>query len=211
MRVSIHSVTDFFTNCYVVQDEGTGRTAIIDPGELCVSLREQTERIGAEYIDYILLTHCHLDHIGGAAELHRLTGAPVVIHADDADGLADNFINGSELFGMPLADNPSADIIVNDGDSLELGDLTVKVMHTPGHTCGSVCYLVENSVFSGDTLFRMSCGRTDLPTGSGRQIADSLKKLAALDGDRSVYPGHGEKTSLENERKRNVYINDYTD
>lgn len=209
MRISVHVVTDyFFTNCYVVQDEGTGRTAVIDPGEACDSLVEQLERIGSEYVDYILLTHCHLDHIMGAAQIHRLTGAPIVVHSADAAGLSDDCINGAEEFFMKIEEHPAADIIVNDGDTFMLGDMKFRVMHTPGHSAGSVCYIAEDTVFSGDTLFRMSCGRTDLPTGNPQEILKSLKKLAALEGDYKVYPGHGEPTTLEFERKRNMFLND---
>ncbi len=207
MRISVHDVCGFFhTNCYVIQDEGTGRTAIIDPGEACESLLEQIEHIGKECIDYILLTHCHIDHIKGVAQLHRLTGAPIVIHTDDAAGLGDNFINGAEEFGINLKDNPTADILVKGGDTLTLGDITLGVIHTPGHTQGSVCYTAEGVIFSGDTLFRMSCGRVNLPTGSGAQMLASLKKLAALEGDYKVYPGHSEPTTLDFERKRNYYL-----
>ncbi len=206
MRISTHVVSDFFTNCYVVQDEGTGRTAIIDPGEFNESLREQIDRIGNEYIDYILLTHCHLDHIMGAAALHEYTGAPVAVFSADVPGLTDPMINCMSFFGFMRGKMPQADIILHDGDTIELGDLRFRVMHTPGHTVGSVCFIAEDIIFSGDTLFLESCGRVDLPTGSSTAIINSLAKLAALEGDYRVYSGHGEPTTLEHERKHNIYI-----
>lgn len=206
MRLSTHVVTDFYTNCYVLQDEGTGRTAIIDPGEFGDSLREQIDRIGTGYIDYILLTHCHLDHIMGAAELHDYTGAPVAIFSADVPGLSDPFINCMSFFGTMQGKMPQADIILHDGDTLQLGDLTIKIIHTPGHTIGSACFAVEDTIFSGDTLFRESCGRIDLPTGSSSQLVASLHKLAELEGDYKVYSGHGEPTTLEYERHNNIYI-----
>lgn len=205
MRISTHVVTDFFTNCYIVQDEGTGRTAIIDPGEFNETIKEQIDRIGNEYIDYILLTHCHIDHILGAKELHEYTGAPVVIHSADAAGLIDNNINCINFFsGSGSA--PEADQTVNEGDRLSLGDLTIKVMHTPGHTIGSCCYIIDDTIFSGDTIFRMSCGRTDLPTGDDVKLMRSLGRIADMEGDYKIYSGHGEPTTLEFERKSNMYL-----
>lgn len=207
MRISTYVVSDFFTNCYILQDEGTGRTAVIDPGEFNDTMREQIDRIGVEYIDYILLTHCHLDHIMGAAALQEYTGAPLAVHISDEAGLSDPEINCASFFGTGSGKAPKADILLRDGDTLALGDLKIKVLHTPGHTAGSVCYVVENTIFSGDTLFLESCGRIDLPTGSSTEILRSLTRLAQLDGDYTVYSGHGDPTTLEYERKHNRYIN----
>lgn len=205
MRISTHVVTDFFTNCYIVQDEGTGRTAIIDPGEFNETIKEQIDKIGNEYIDYILLTHCHIDHILGAKKLHEYTGAPVVIHFADAAGLGNNDVNCINYFSGS-GEAPTANKTVRDGDRFRLGDLTVKVLHTPGHTIGSCCYIIDDTIFSGDTIFRLSCGRTDLPTGDGAKLSRSLRKIADLDGDYKIYSGHGDPTTLDFERKRNVYI-----
>jgi len=206
MRISTHVVSDFFTNCYIIQDEGTGRTAIIDPGEFNDTIKEQIDKIGTEYIDYILLTHCHLDHIMGAAQLHEYTGAPVAVYVADAPGLTDPTINCLSFFGVSCEKMPEADITLHDGETLALGDLKIRVLHTPGHTIGSICYIVENVIFSGDTIFRGSCGRVDLPTGNSSHILRSLAKLAELDGDYRIYSGHGEPTTLDYERKNNVYI-----
>ncbi len=206
MRISTHVVTDFYSNCYIIQDEGTGRTAIIDPGEFADSIKEQIDRIGKEYIDYILLTHCHLDHIMGAAELHEYTGAPVAVCSADVPGLTDPFVNCLSFFGAMAGAAPEADIILHDGDTLELGDLTIRVMHTPGHTVGSVCYIAGDAIFTGDTLFRESCGRIDLPTGSSSQLVESLHAIAALDGSLRVYSGHGEPSTIEYEREHNIYV-----
>jgi len=209
MRISTHVVSDFMTNCYFLQDEGTGRTAIIDPGEFTDEMKEQIDRIGVEYFDYILLTHCHLDHMLGALEIHEYTGAPIAIYVADAPGLSDPSINGLDIFGAKAEKLPQANIILHDGESLKLGDLRIKVMHTAGHTIGSVCFIVDDVIFSGDTIFRESCGRVDLPTGNSVHLARSLEKIVSLEGDYKIYSGHGNPTTLSYERRNNPYLHYY--
>lgn len=207
MRISTFVSGSFSENCYVVQDEGTGKAVVIDPGEYSQELAEQIERIGRENITAILLTHCHFDHILGVAEVRELCGAPVMIHEQDADSLTDPARNGVMFFGLHFASSlVPADKTLREGDAVEAGDLSIKVIHTPGHTPGSCCFAVDGTLFSGDTLFPEACGRTDLPGGSRREMCTSLKRLAALEGDYRVFAGHGEPTTLEWERKHNPYI-----
>lgn len=201
----VHLEHEIFSNCYLLTDEKTGEGAVVDPAWYGDALKTA---IGNTKIKYILLTHGHFDHIYGVHGLKEASGASVVIHPNDADHLKDPKKSLAES-NMPQKQTPvEADILVNDGDVLFLGDEKITVMHTPGHTMGSVCYIVESDrvIFSGDTLFCMTAGRTDFFDGSDEKMAESLKKLVALEGDFRVLPGHNRETTLESERKRNWYI-----
>lgn len=199
---------EIFANCYLLVDEASGEAAVADPGFYGDNLKNAIKEQGNITIKYILLTHGHFDHIFGVPGLKEASGAKVVIHENDAGHLLDPKKSLSEG-NMPEPQIPvNADITVKDGDILTLGDESVKVMHTPGHTRGSVCYILENdrTILSGDTLFCMTAGRTDFWDGSDEEMIKSLKKLVALDGDYRVLPGHNRETTLESERKRNWYI-----
>ena len=140
------------------------------------------------------------------AEIQKQTGAKLYIDAEDELFLSDSALNLSvDLTGRPLPPL-KADVTVSDGDVIPLGNLYIHVLHTPGHTIGSCCYVVEGAIFSGDTLFKMSAGRTDFPTGSYPQLLASLKRLCALEGDYHVYPGHEWETTLGFERKNNPFV-----
>ena len=195
----------FTTNTYIVTDTETGDTAVVDP-----SLPEEKlmEKLSGKNVKYILLTHGHFDHFCGAKMVKDGTGAKVVIHEKDAGHLLDPKKSLAEG-NFPESHQPvTADILVEDGDVIMLGNSPIKVMHTPGHTNGSVCYILEDErvIFSGDTLFCMTAGRTDFWDGSDEKMIASLKRLIALDGDYKVYAGHSRETTLERERTRNWYI-----
>ncbi len=207
MRISSYVSGPLGSNCYIVQDEGTGKAVIIDAGEFFDEIREHIDMIGRENITAILLTHCHFDHTMGAAELRDYTGAPLMIHYQEKDWVDDPAKNGVRYFMMAKSCRfPAPDGVFHDGDIIEAGDLAVKVMHTPGHSPGSCCFAAENVIFSGDTLFNNGAGRTDLPGGNSAHIRQSLSKLAALDGDTRVYPGHGAPTTISYEREYNPYM-----
>ncbi len=199
-----------FANCYILTDDKNTEAAIVDPGWFYPSTEKavkDAESRGAK-LKYILLTHGHFDHIMGVADLKERTGARVAIHALDADKLTDpNKSLAAENMPMPQK-CVEADIILNDGDELFLGEEKISVMNTPGHTPGGVCYIIENqrAIMSGDTLFCMTVGRTDFDGGDVFELLKSLKKLVALDGDYDVYPGHNRATTLNNERTRNRFI-----
>lgn len=191
------------SNCYIAGDRGEG--VIIDPGAGFDETMEAVAESGLS-IKYILLTHSHIDHICSVDALKKSLGAKVAIHSLDAELLGDAWKNGSRLFGLDDVFG-DADILLEDGQNIDVGGLKFEILHTPGHTPGGICIKVENIVFTGDTLFRMSVGRTDLGAGSQEDLMDSIKnKLFTLEDDTLVYPGHGTSTTIEYERKHNPYI-----
>ena len=193
------------TNCYILTDSKSGDTAVIDPCWLTDELKAAVDCAGG--VKYILLTHGHFDHICGVHDLREYTGAEVAIHESDADCLFDEKKSLADGSGYPFKP-VRADIILRDGDVLELGGKEIKVMHTPGHTKGGVCFICESDrmIFSGDTLFHSTVGRTDFEGGSFKEIIESVERLQSLDGDYDVYPGHNRSTTLERERTRNFYM-----
>lgn len=178
-------------NCYIIQDEKTKETMIIDPGNVSEHLTETLDAMQVK-MKYILLTHCHGDHIGGVQKIKEKYGGKILIHRIDAIGLKDININLSTHIGLePVI--LQEDARIDDGDLLHVGDLEFKVIYTPGHTAGSISLYCEKEkmLFSGDTLFRGSWGRTDLPTISFDDIITSITdKLINLPDDTIVYPGH---------------------
>ncbi len=189
-------------NCYMVSTERAA--LLIDAAELSEGVRAFLEENRQKEI-LILATHRHIDHVAGLFEARRLSAAPVAIHTDDACGLSNAEDSLATALGMSQK-TFEADRLLADADVLNVGDLTITVLHTPGHTDGSVCFIVENMIFSGDTLFHLSIGRTDFPTGSIDKMQQSLKKLFSLDRDYMVYPGHGEVTTLYYEKNYNPYF-----
>ena len=198
MKVKLMQVGPIGTNCYILEDETTGKAAVIDPGDEAGRILKVLEEDKAE-VEYILLTHGHYDHTTGVPELHRaLPQAKIYIHQADADGA------GSQLF--PLSKQVDSLLFYGDGDKLTLGSLTIEVLHTPGHSEGSVTLKVGDVLFCGDTLFAGSMGRTDLAGGSYEEIMDSLKRLGELKGDYHVCPGHDVTSTLEQERRSNPFL-----
>ena len=182
------------TNTYLVWEETSPTCVVIDPGYEPDTILDEAKKLGKE-ITAVLLTHGHFDHVGGVRELAAETGCPVYLH--EAELSMPPQMTAGPLFYTNT---------YGEGDFVEAAGLSFKVLHTPGHTPGSVCLLCENAMFSGDTLFWGSCGRTDLPGGSWATIRKSLLRLAALSGDYDVYPGHGDATTLSFERKMNPYM-----
>lgn len=188
------------TNSYLISYNDRG--IIVDPGGISDKLDENIKKLNG--IDYIILTHGHFDHILEVKRYQNLTGAKIVIGKDEKDFPMDNSLNLCSEFYKKGINNFSADILLKDGDTLNFNDKEIKVIFTPGHTIGSVCYCLDNNMFSGDTLFRGKVGRTDLATGNENDMLNSLKKLYDLETDYSVYPGHGLTTSLYREKSLNT-------
>lgn len=197
------------TNCYFVTDKATGLSAVVDPGAYTPGLTQKIEEAG-EKLRYVLLTHGHFDHIGKADEIRKQTGAKIVIGAGEEEFLRNNDLNLSIMVTPSGFDAFDADILFEENGIVQLGETQFRLIKTPGHTKGGVCYIADNVIFTGDTLMKETIGRTDFPTGSYKEMIESLKKLAALPGDYIVYPGHDDKTTLQHERENNVYMGNMT-
>ena len=182
-------VGPYQANCYILGCEKTNQGLVIDPGDDVFRIVEVVSRLGLK-IRYILITHGHIDHIGGAGELRRITNAPVWIHPLDARGL--NF-------------QPQGNL--SDGQEIPLGRFTVTVLHTPGHSPGGVSFYAPGVVFTGDTLFAGSVGRTDFPGGDHNQLVSGvIQRIFPLGDSLRVYPGHGPRTTIGRERTNNPFF-----
>jgi hydroxyacylglutathione hydrolase len=197
------------TNCWVVADDRGGPAVIIDPADDAPAILAAVDTRG---VAAIVLTHGHFDHIGAVRPLIASTGAPLMVHADDADALSDATTTGGALFGFPHT-APAPDRILVDGDVIEAGEVRLTVLHTPGHTPGGICLFAEDSsgqtphLFSGDTVFAGSVGRTDFPGGDGRALSRSIaKKVAVLPPETHVHPGHGPDSTAGREVRLNPFF-----
>ncbi len=205
MQIRKLPVRGFASNSWLVFDEESRMAAVIDPSaDAEVVLRLLRE--GNLTLSMILLTHGHFDHIFAADTLRASTDAPLMIHEKDAPMLTDATLNASALFFGEGNVYKPADRLLHGGDALSLGNNIITVRHTPGHTEGSVCFVLPGRIFTGDTLFEGSIGRTDLPGGDERALNESLRRIAAMRGEYTLYAGHGNVTTLEHERKNNPYL-----
>ena len=183
-----------YTNCYMAWGENSDTCILVDPGFDAEQILEHVRSHGKQ-VEAVLLTHGHFDHVGGAKGIAAQTGCKVYIHKNDLE-----LPNKLTLGTVPCTDH------YDEGDILHLAGLTLQVLHTPGHTPGGICLVCEDVIFSGDTLFAGTCGRTDLPGGSYAQISQSLTRLSELEGNYHVLPGHGESTNMDLERRCNPYM-----
>ena len=182
------------TNCYIIYDENSKTCCVIDPGYTPEIVLAKVDDLGLT-VEAILLTHGHFDHVGGVKQLAAETGCDVYLCAEDLS--MPPMMTAGQLYYTKT---------YGEGSHLSLAGLEISVLHTPGHTPGSVCLMVENHIFSGDTLFCGSCGRTDLPGGDWATILKSLGRLAALECNYWIHPGHGESTTLSREKQYNPYM-----
>jgi len=194
VNIKVLPLGAYQTNCYIAWGENADTCIVIDPGYAPEQVLSEVDKLGKR-IDAILLTHGHFDHVGAVKQIAADTDCLVYIHENDLS-LPAVFTAGSLYYTDTYG----------EGTMLFTSGLGIQVLHTPGHTPGSVCLAVEDTLFSGDTLFAGSCGRTDLPGGSTAVILKSLKRLAGLDKNYTVYPGHGAATTLDEERRYNPYL-----
>ena len=204
--MKIKKFTDhlFGENTYLITDKKTREGAVIDPGG---DVKDLIKYVKDNFIEvkYIILTHGHGDHIGCVPELKKATNACIIAHSDEKEILLDKKKNLSYRMHCGPTEF-EADEYVNEGDSVNLGDLKLKFIHTPGHTKGGMCIKVGNHMFTGDTLFAGSMGRTDLYSGDNKQIQKSLSRLKNYEDDIIVYPGHGPNTTMGIEKATNPYM-----
>jgi hydroxyacylglutathione hydrolase len=199
------AVGPIMANCFILGCEKTKEAVVIDPGD-------ETDRILSALgelkltLKYILCTHGHFDHVGGNKKLKQATGADILIHSLDAPMLSQLIVHAAS-FGLSSENSPPADRTIEDGETISFGEISLKVIHTPGHSPGGVVFYTDRTAFVGDTLFAGSIGRTDLPGGDYETLISSIKnKLFTLDDDVKVLPGHGPESTIGKEKRSNPFV-----
>ncbi len=205
MIIKVLEVGPIMANCYILGCEKTREAAVIDPGDdtdqILLALAEEKLKV-----KYILNTHGHFDHVGGNKKMKDATGAKIVIHPLDAPMLS-SLAASASAWGLAAEDSPRPDQLVEEGDTVSFGNITLKVIHTPGHTPGGISFHTDGKVFVGDTLFSGSIGRTDFPGGDFAALISAIKnKLFKLGDDVVVYTGHGPTTTVGREKRSNPFL-----
>ncbi|MDD5017873.1 MAG: MBL fold metallo-hydrolase [Eubacteriales bacterium] len=207
MKVEQIAVGELYANAFIVYQEESNKAFVVDPGADFEKIKERLKARGIGEVTHILLTHGHFDHIGAAAALKQETGAKICIHERDLPMLKSGRHNLAVFSGFSIPEC-EADIILKGGETIAAADMDVAVLHTPGHSGGSVCYLCGDALFAGDTLFYMSVGRTDFPGSDSAEYRHTLDTvLRGIRRDYDVYTGHGIRTTLYAEFKSNPFLN----
>lgn len=208
MRIEMFMVGKLLTNCYVAACSKTKEAIIIDPGLDTIQEAQQILNFingNSLKLKFIVNTHGHPDHTCGNGIIKEKFSVPVLIHGGDAEMLGESGRRFARAFGFEI-NAPPADRLLHDGDLIEIGEKSLRVMHTPGHSLGSICLIGEKEVFTGDTLFAGSIGRVDFPGSSREDMRGSLRKIAALPDFLIVYPGHGPVTTIKEEKQANPFL-----
>jgi hydroxyacylglutathione hydrolase len=198
-------VGPIMANCFILGCEQTKEAVVIDPGDdgdqILMALAKSALKV-----KYLINTHGHFDHVGANKKMKEVTQATLAIHPDDEPMLME-LSKSASMFGLSAENSPPADLLLNQGDRLSFGDITLEVIHTPGHSRGGICLYTPGHLFAGDTLFRSSIGRTDLPGGNFDTLISSIKtKLFGLPDDTIVYTGHGPETTIGDEKRMNPFL-----
>lgn len=209
MFFEILTVGPLGVNCYIVGDDKTREAIVVDPGG---NARDILDTLRREQLQCVAIvnTHAHFDHIIALTEVRERTGAPFMLHVDEAKVLASASL-GAKMFGFAMVQPKPAERLLRDGDAVRFGDVSLKILHTPGHTPGGICLLGDGWVISGDTLFQAGIGRTDLPGGDYATLMASIRdKLLTLPDAMVVYPGHGDSTTIGEERQLNPFLRPFS-
>jgi glyoxylase-like metal-dependent hydrolase (beta-lactamase superfamily II) len=208
MKILTYILGVFSANCYLVYDENSKKACLIDPAIYDVKVMKTINEKELS-IEYIILTHGHIDHILGATAFKEKTGAKIGAHRLEVEYLVDPEKSMTSMYSNEII---SPDILLKENDILNIGEVSFKVIHTPGHTKGSCCFVCESKkvIFSGDTLFKGSIGRSDLYGGDYKSLLQSLQKLKSMNQNYKIYTGHGDTTTLENEIGYNIYFRENT-
>jgi glyoxylase-like metal-dependent hydrolase (beta-lactamase superfamily II) len=191
-------------NCYIVGDEDTKQAIVVDPGDEPDRILEVINNNNFEIIA-VILTHAHFDHVGAAGDIKRKTGAKVLINDGDME-LYKGVRDQAAFWGYEVDDLPEPDGFIKEGDDVKAGALTFKVLHTPGHSPGGICLYGEGVIFTGDTIFQGSVGRTDFSGGDMAKLKESFRRLINLPEDTVILSGHGGETTVEREKRENFFM-----
>lgn len=198
-------VGPIMANCYILGCESTKQAAVIDPGDDADRILMELAKSELK-VKYLINTHGHFDHVSANKRMKNATGAQIAIHPED-EPMFNELSRSAQMFGLSSENSPPADIHLNDGDEISFGEITLKVIHTPGHSKGGISLYTKGHLFAGDTLFAGSIGRTDLAGGDYDTLISSIKeKLLILDEETIVYTGHGPETTIGNEKRMNPFL-----
>jgi hydroxyacylglutathione hydrolase len=198
-------VGPIMANCFILGCESTKEAVVIDPGDDADRILMELAKSELK-VKYLINTHGHFDHVGANKKMKETTGAILAIHPDD-EPMLNELSRSAQMFGLSAENSPPADLLLNDGNEVTFGEITLKVIHTPGHSMGGICLYTTGHLFAGDTLFAGSIGRTDLPGGDYDTLISSIKeKLLSFDDDTIVYTGHGPETNIGNEKRMNPFL-----
>ncbi|MCX7988663.1 MAG: MBL fold metallo-hydrolase [Thermodesulfovibrio sp.] len=207
MKIKKFEVGPLLVNCYVVYDEKIKDAFVVDPGDEPDLVLDFIKEEGL-YVKYIICTHGHFDHIGAVRELKDETGAHIILHRGDLEIYKHSPEVAREFFGIEIESQPEPDILIDNEETIKIFQKELKFLYTPGHSPGSISVYLDGYLFTGDTLFAGSVGRTDLIGGNMQQLLNSLKKLGSFPPDTLVLPGHGPKTKIEFEKKTNPFYHE---